>query len=77
MKFSGFAYLVSIYYRLKFQENLRHMGDILKKKKAVANALVPVTVDMNIKVPVKLKLQLMRHTDILIVTSIYLMYLMI
>ena len=44
----------------------------------MANAPVPVMVDMNIiKVPVKLKLQLMRHTDTLIVTSIHLMYLMI
>ena len=32
MKFSGFAYLVSIYHRSKFQGNLRHNGDILKKK---------------------------------------------
>ena len=32
MKFSGFAYLVSIYHRSKFQGNLRHKGDIFKKK---------------------------------------------
>ena len=32
MKFSGFAYLVSIYHSSKFQGNLRHKGDILKKK---------------------------------------------
>ena len=30
---------------------------------AVANAPVPVTADMNIKVPVNLKLQPRRHTD--------------
>ena len=48
-------------------------------KKAVANASVPVTVDMNIKlkVLVDLKLQLRRHTSTLIFTSIHLMYLMI
>ena len=46
-------------------------------KKAVANASVPVTVDMNIKVLVDLKLQLRRHTGTLIFTSIHLMYLMI
>ena len=55
--------------------------NIERKDKAVdgvANAPVPVMVDMNIiKVSVKLKLQLMRHTDTLIVTSIHLMYLMI
>ena len=45
--------------------------------KAVANAPVSVTGDMNIKVPVKLKLQLRRHIDILIFTSIHLVYLMI
>ena len=45
--------------------------------KAVANASVLVTADMNIKVPVKLKLQLRRHTDTLIFASIHLMYLMI
>ena len=32
MKFSGFAYLVSIHHRSKFQGNLRHKGDILKKE---------------------------------------------
>ena len=32
---------------------------------AVANAPVPVTADMNIKVPVNLKLQPSRHTDTL------------
>ena len=31
MKFSGFAYLVSIYHSSKFQGNLRRKGDILKK----------------------------------------------
>ena len=45
--------------------------------KAVANAPVPVTADINIKVPVNLKLQPRRHTDTLIFTSIHLMYLMI
>ena len=44
---------------------------------AVANAPLLVTVDMNIKVPVKLKLQLIRHMDTLIFTSIHLMYPMI
>ena len=43
-------------------------------KKAMANAPVPVTADMNIKVPVNLKLQPRRHTDTLM---IHLMYLMI
>ena len=33
---------------------------------AVANAPVPVTVDMNIKVPVDLKLQPRRHTGTLL-----------
>ena len=42
---------------------------------AVANAPVPATTDMNIKVPVKLKLQLRRHTDTLIFTLMHLMYL--
>ena len=46
-------------------------------KKAVANAPVPVTADMNIKVLVNLKLQPRRHTDTLIFTTIHLMYLMI
>ena len=46
-------------------------------QKAVANASVPVTEDMNIKVPVNLKLQPRRHTDTLIFTLIHLMYLMI
>ena len=32
MKFSGFAYLVSTYHRSKFQGNLRHKGEIIKKK---------------------------------------------
>ena len=41
---------------------------------AVANTPVPVTADMNIKVPVNLKLQPRRHTDTLM---IHLMYLMI
>ena len=44
---------------------------------AVANAPVTVTADMNIKVPVNLKLKPRRHTDTLIFTSIHLMYLMI
>ena len=44
---------------------------------AMANAPLPVTVDTNIKVPVKLKLQLIRHMDTLIFTSIHLMYPMI
>ena len=44
---------------------------------AVANVPVPVTADMNIKVPVNLKLQPRRHTDTLIFTSIHLMDLMI
>ena len=44
---------------------------------AVANAPVPVTADMNIKVPVNLKLQSRRHADTLIFTSIHLMYLII
>ena len=43
----------------------------------MANALVPVTADMNIKVPVNLKLQRRRQTVTLIFTSIHLMYLMI
>ena len=43
----------------------------------VANAPVPVTADMNIKVLVNLKLQRRRHTVTLIFTSIRLMYLMI
>ena len=41
------------------------------------NALVPVRTDMNIKVPVNLKLQPGRPADTLIFTSIHLMYLMI
>ena len=44
---------------------------------AVANAPVPVTTDMNIKILVNLKLPPRRHTDTLIFTSIHLMYLMI
>ena len=44
---------------------------------AVANRSVPVTADMNIKVPVNLKLQPRRHTHTLIFSSIHLMYLMI
>ena len=44
---------------------------------AVANAPIPATVDMNIKVPVDLKLQLRRHTGTFIFTSIHLMYLII
>ena len=44
-------------------------------QKAVTNASVPVTEDMNIKVPVNLKLQPRRHTDTLIFTSIHLTYL--
>ena len=44
---------------------------------AVANAPIPATVDMNIKVPVDLKIQLRRHTGTFIFTSIYLMYLII
>ena len=43
----------------------------------MANAPVPVTADMNIKVPVNLKLQPRRYTYTLIFTSIHLMYLMI
>ena len=43
----------------------------------MANAPVPVTADMYIKVPVNLKLQHRRHTFTLIFTSIHLMYLMI
>ena len=45
--------------------------------KAVANAPVPVTADINIKVSVNLILQPRRHTNTLTFTSIYLMYLMI
>ena len=45
--------------------------------KAVANAPVPVTADINIKVPVNLKLQPRRHTDTLIFTSIHLVYVII
>ena len=45
--------------------------------KVVAKAPVPVTADINIKVPVNLKLQPRRHTDILLFTSIHLMYPMI
>ena len=45
--------------------------------KAVANALVPVMADMNIKVLVNLKLQPRRHSNTLRFTSIHLMYLMI
>ena len=44
---------------------------------AVTNAPVPVTADMNIKVPVKLKLQVRRHTATLIFTLMHLMYLKI
>ena len=44
---------------------------------AVANTLVLVTEDMNIKVPVNLKLQPRRHNGTFIFTSIHLMYLMI
>ena len=43
----------------------------------MANAPVPVTADMNIKVPLNLKLRPRRHTDTLIFTTINLMYLMI
>ena len=45
--------------------------------KTVADALVPVMADMNIKVLVNLKLQPRRHSDTLRFTSIHLMYLMI
>ena len=41
----------------------------------MANTPLPVTLDMNIKVPVNLKLQPRRHT--LTYSSIHLMYLMI
>ena len=44
---------------------------------AVANAPVPETADMSIKIPVNLKLQPSRHIDTLIFTSMHLMYLMI
>ena len=43
----------------------------------MANGPVPVTADMNIKVPVNLKSQPRRHTDTLIITTKHLMYLMI
>ena len=43
----------------------------------MANVAVPVTTDMNIRVPVNLKLQQRRHTGTLIFTSIHLTYLMI
>ena len=49
----------------------------MNNKKAVANSPVPVTADMNVKVPVNLKLQPRRHTDTLLFTTIHLMYLMI
>ena len=45
--------------------------------KTVADALVPVMADMNIKVLVNLKLQPRRHSNTLRFTSIHLMYLMI
>ena len=45
--------------------------------KAVANATVPVTADINIKVPVNLTLQPRRHTDTFIFISIHLRYVMI
>ena len=45
--------------------------------KSVANSLVPVTADMNIKVPVNLKQQPRRHNGTLTFTSIHLLYLMI
>ena len=44
---------------------------------ALSNAPVTVMTDMNIKVPVDLKLRLRRHTGTLIFTSIHLTYLMI
>ena len=43
----------------------------------MTNGPIPVTADMNIKVPVNLKLQSRRHADTLIFTSIHLMYLII
>ena len=43
----------------------------------MANAPVQVTANINIKVPVDLKLQHRRHSGTLIFTSINLMYLMI
>ena len=43
----------------------------------VANAPVPVMANENIKIPVDLKVQLKRRAANLIVTEIYLMYLMI
>ena len=43
----------------------------------VANAPVPVMANGNIKIPVDLKVQLKRRATNLIVTEVYLMYLMI
>ena len=43
----------------------------------MANASIPVTADMNIKVPVNLKLQPRGHTGTLIFTLIHLMYLIL
>ena len=54
------------------------LGELINITMALANALVPVTTDMNIKVLIKLKLQLRNHTDhTLIFTVIDLVYLMI
>ena len=41
----------------------------------MANTPIPVTTNINIKVPVNLKLQLRGHTGTLIFTQIYPMYL--
>ena len=43
----------------------------------MANAPVPVTADINIKVPVNLTLEPRRHTDTFIFISIHLRYVMI
>ena len=65
--------LILAYFLLEKEESILMNNQKKKKKKAVANAPVPVTAGMNIRVPVEPR----RHTDTLIFTSIHLMYLMI
>ena len=54
------------------QQEIKYLWQLYLKNLAVAKTPVPVTVDINIKFPVNLKLQPRRHTDTLIFTSIHL-----
>ena len=62
MRIQGLMFILRL---LKLYERL------IKTLLDVANALVPVTADMNIKVQVNLKLQRRRHPGTLIFNSIH------